>query len=158
MITFRARGSHIRPAASTSLLALVPLLLALGLVTAGCSNPRASHAPPLDAYALSGGKITRFISEPGLSADPTARAMLLACRQLPVTSSIAQSATLVVTTGQFGRVPLHALVVGKQVLMLPSDFATMGITFSANSHEFILYPTSPERIVFVDGTKKRMSA
>ena len=62
-----------KPAASTLLLALVPLLLALGLVTAGCSNPSASNTPPLDAYALSGGKITGFTPMQGEGPDLVAQ-------------------------------------------------------------------------------------
>ena len=113
-----------RPAASAT------MLLALSLITGGCSNPRIVKTAPTNAYALSGGKITRFVPTPGLPNSPADEAMLLACRQLPVTSSTARSAFLVVTAGQFGRVPLHALVIGNDsmVLMLPGDFVTMGMS------------------------------
>jgi hypothetical protein len=130
------------------------MLLTLGLLSIGCSNrpdPRLSNAPPLNAAALSGGKITRFVPEPGLANDPAARAMLMACQQLPVTSRIARSASAVITTGQFGNFPLHALVIGKQVLVLPTDLATMGIEFGGSGSELILYPLSKQAIIIAPG-------
>ena len=122
---FLPSSPRIRPAAAAT-----TLLLALCLIAAGCSNPRAPSTPPLDAYALSGGKIKHFMPTPGLPNSPADKAMLLACRQLPITSDTARSAVLVVAAGQFGRCPLHALVIGKgnMVLMLPGDLVTMGMS------------------------------
>ncbi len=111
--------------------AAVTLLLTLLLLCAGCRSgpdPSAFNTPPTDAYALSGGKITHFTPTPGLPSSPADKAMLLACRQLPITSHTARGAFLVVTAGQFGRVPINALVVGDKVLMLPGDFITMGMS------------------------------
>ena len=85
MNTFRARGSPVRSAASTS-------LLALGLIMAGCSNPRASHAPPLDAYALSGSKIKHFTPMPGLSNAPGDAMLLAAVGLSHLRGSVARSA------------------------------------------------------------------
>ena len=85
-----SKGSHIRLAAATT------LLLALWLIAAGCNNPRAPSTPPVNAYALSGGMITHFVPMPDLLNSPADKAMLLACRQLPITSDTARSAVLVV--------------------------------------------------------------
>ena len=111
---------------------LVTLLLSFSLI--GCRSsgnipcPNSmSGTPSTDAYALSGGKITRFTTTPGLRNSPSDKAMLLACRQLILPSHTARSAFLVVTAGQFGRVPISALCVGNKTLMLPGDFITMGM-------------------------------
>ena len=145
--TFMSRGFHIRSAASTA------MLLALSLIPAGCNNPRASQTPSLNAYTLSAGKITNFIPTPGLPNSPTDKGMLMACRQLPVTSSTARSAFLILTAGQFGRVPLHALVVGKNILVLPGDLATVGIAFSGNNNRFTLYPDSSQCITLIHNSR-----
>lgn len=137
----------------------VSLLLALSLclVSIGCQYkrpvPSSFNQPVTDAYALSGGKITHFTPQPGLPASPADKAMLLACRQLPLQTNTAQSALLVITAGQHGKSPLHAMVVGNRVLMLPGDLATMGIPFSSVDHNFTIYPNSPQKITFLQGTK-----
>lgn len=157
MTRFFPEGSRVRSAASTA------ALLALCLALAGCSaghnsrpDPSPFNTPPLNAYALSGGKITRFIPDPSLLDDPADRDMLTACRILPLASRSARSASIVITTTQFGRFPLHALIVGTEQLVLPSDLATMGIQFGgagADTRQFILYPLSQQRIVFPFNSK-----
>ena len=139
---FPPSTTTVRPAVKTLLLAF-SLAFCFGLP--GCRSsgpdPSAFNTPPTDAYALSGGKITRFTPMPGLPGSSTDKAMLLACRQLPLTSHTARSAFLVVTAGQFGRVPISGLVVGNQVFMLPGDFVTMGMDHGLGfSHE-----SAPER-------------
>ncbi len=133
------------------------LTLTLILLISGCKDTRPQpdnpNQPPLNAYTLSGGKITHFIGNPDLPNDPAAKGFLLACRQLTLHTNTARSALLVLTAGQFGRSPLHAMVIGDLVLMLPGDFATMGIPFSSVDHNFILYPNSPQKITFLQGTK-----
>lgn len=119
-------------------LLIVSSLVLAGFVLAGCQGKRAltqydTPAPPIDAYALSGGKITNFIPTPGLLDSSSDKDMLLACRQLPITAHTARSPALVITAGQFGRVPINALVVGKQVLVLPTDLVTMGLRSSGYS-------------------------
>ena len=144
MNTFRAGGSHIRPAASTSLLALVPLLLALGLIMAGCSNPRASNTSPLDAYALSGGKIKHFIPMPGLSNDPGDAMLLAAVGLSHLSGPIARSAIVTFQTSN-GNDLVGCLVVGNDVLVILEDFTRQAFgrgEFSAGpgSSEIVLGP------------------
>ena len=147
------------PPKRVSLRSTVPAVfgLALCLMLAGCNSnkpdPSIFNQPSNDAYALSGGKITHYTSTPFLPADPAAKGMLLACRQLPIKSHTARSAFLVITAGQFGKCPLHALVIGKQVLMLPGDLATMGIEFSGDKSSFVLYPRSSASITLKFGSR-----
>jgi len=75
------------------------------------------NTPPLDAYALSGGKITRFQGHPNLMADPNAKALLQACRSLPINSHSAQSVYLIFHSRK-GTQPIPALEVGNQTLIL----------------------------------------
>jgi hypothetical protein len=150
-MTFSFNDFGIRSAAFTV------MLLAFVFIMAGCRSslpdPRAFNTPPNDAYALSGGKITHFTSMPFLLSNPADKAMLEACQQLPIHTNTARSALLVVSAGQFGRVPLHAMVVGDRVLILPGDFARLGIMCSGDSHSFTLYPTSPQSMTFIHDSK-----
>lgn len=104
------------------------MLLALGLLITGCSSnrpsPRAFNAPALDAYALSGGKITHFIGNPELPADPTAKALLQACRSLSIKSHTAQSAYVIIHSRK-GTQPVPALVVGGMTLVLMGSIERM---------------------------------
>jgi hypothetical protein len=96
---------------------------------------------------------------PFLPADPAAKAMLLACRQLPIHTDKARSAILVVTAGQFGKSPLHAMVVGDLVLMLPTDLVTMGIGSGGADithptlKQFAFYTDSITPIVLTPGSR-----
>lgn len=125
MSIFRARGSPVRPAASTSLLALVPLLLALGLVMAGCSNPRASNTPPLDAYALSGGKIKHFTPMPGLSNAPGDAMLLAAVGLSHLRGSVARSGSVTFQTSN-GNDLVGCLIIDNAVLISLDDLVRQG--------------------------------
>jgi len=108
--------------------ASIVMLLTFGLITAGCNNsgpdPKAFSTPPNDAYALSGGKITHFTPEPDLPADPTAKALLQACRFLPLKSSTAQSG-YVIFHSRKGTQPVPALIVGSMTLILMGSIDRM---------------------------------
>ena len=118
MSIFRAGGFLVRPAAATS------LLLALGLVTAGCGNPRAPNTPPLDAYALSGGKITDFMANPYMPADPSMRALLESCQKFPLKSKSARSACVLLKSRK-GTQPIPALTVDNVTLILVGSVERM---------------------------------
>ena len=104
---------------SSTVSALVGLTLCLMLT--GCNSnkpdPAIFNTPPLDAYALSGGKITHFQGHPNLLADPNATALLQACRYLPINSNSAQSVILIFHSRK-GTQPIPALKVGNQTLIL----------------------------------------
>jgi hypothetical protein len=121
-MTFSFNGFGIRSAA------LATMLLALAFFVAGCRSslpdPRAFNTPPNDAYALSGGKITHFIPEPDLPADPNAKALLQACRALPLKSSTAQSA-YVIFHSRKGTQLVPALIVGSMTLVLMGSIDRM---------------------------------
>ena len=118
-------GSRVRQATSTAW--GLALCLALAECNAGHSHrldPSPFNTPPLNAYALSGGKITRFIGNPELPADPTARPLLQACRSLPRTSRTAQS-VYVMFKSRFGVTPIPALRVGGATLVLVGSVERM---------------------------------
>ncbi len=149
MIYFLFFGLHRQPAL------LIALFFACCFVFTGCvrvpaPSPDPTYRTPSD---LSGGKITGFKPEPGLENDPAAKAMLLACQQLPITSHSARSADLVITTGQFGTVPIHAMVVGDRVLMLPLDFITMGLNHALTVRGDFAPENSIGAITLIPGSK-----
>jgi hypothetical protein len=135
---------------------LATTLLTFSLVLPGCNSrplPGTFNAPPLDAYALSGGKIKHFQGMPFLPADPAAKAMLLACRQLPIHTDKARSAILVVTAGQFGKSPLHAMVAGNRILMLPGDFITMGMDHGLSYYKVFAPNYTTGNITLIPGSE-----
>lgn len=108
------------------------------------------NPPPLDAQALSGGKITHWEPTPYLPSDPSAKTFLRACRQISVDSRQARSAFVIIQTGKFGRFPLHALVVGNKTLVLPEDLVTMGMGDGAiTDTTFVFYDRSPTAISLI---------
>ena len=130
------------------------------LVLAGCnaaSNNRPSPAtfntPPLNAYALSGGKITHFIPDPGLLADPVDKSTLEACRQLPITSGIARH-TYVIVHGRGKTVPITALVVGDYVLVTVGEITRMlDIPTTDSKGGLTLFPGSAQSIILGAGDR-----
>jgi hypothetical protein len=108
--------------------ALLLMLLALAFSLTGCRSslpdPRAFNTPPLNAYTLSGGKITTFIGNPYLPADPNAKALLKACRYLPLKSKTAQSAD-VIFHSHTGTQPISALIVDNTTLVLMGSVERM---------------------------------
>ena len=102
--------------------------LTLCLMLAGCNSnkpdPAIFNSPPLDAYALSGGKITNFQGISGLPADPAAKALLQACRYLPINSHSARSVYLIFHSRK-GTQPIPALEVGDQTLILVGSIDRM---------------------------------
>ena len=79
---------------------------------------------PLDAYALSGGKITRFIGDPYLPNDPAAKALLKACQGLPETSYTAQSVYVMIKYKSKIN-PIPGLRVGNMTLILVGSVERM---------------------------------
>ena len=110
--------------------------------------PSSARQAPLDAYALSGGKITHFVPKPELLNDPTDVSMLEACRYLPLTSTTARSAYVIVH-GRGKVVPTSALVIGKTVLVTLGEVTrVLGIATTDNTAGGLtLFPGSPQSIV-----------
>jgi hypothetical protein len=103
------------------------MLLTLGLLSIGCSNrpdPRLSNSPPLNAAALSGGKITNFTANPYIPADPSIRSLLESCRKLPGTSSTARSAYVLLKSRK-GTQPIPALTIDEITLVLTGSVERM---------------------------------
>ena len=147
-------GAHIRSAVSIRPAAFTTLLLALCLIAAGCSNPRAPSTPPVNAYALSGGKITRFIPPPGLPNGPTNKAMLEICRQLELNSDTAQGAYAIFQARE-GLFPVSILIVGDHTLACLGDvIRNHDAPLQLGSNGIvILYPGSAASII-LDPSKR----
>ena len=112
-----------------------PLALASGGLFSGCHQSKPSPPPdpssmihdvpifpgpklaPLDASALSGGKITRYILGGSNPNDPVQEATLEACRGLPIKDATAKSAYVVLRINPYGKMPVSALVVGNTTLV-----------------------------------------
>jgi hypothetical protein len=149
MTKFLSNGSRIGSAAV--------MLLTLGLLSVGCSNrpdPRLSNAPPLNAAALSGGKITRYIPPPGLPNGPTDIAMLEVCQQLKLNSQTAQGAYAIFKARE-GLFPVSVLIVGDQTLASLGDvFRNHDTSLQLGSNSIVtLYPGSAASII-LDPTKR----
>lgn len=105
--------------------------------SSGCTDrPNRQPKPPaqqasLDAYTLSGGKVTRFIGNPYLPNDPAAEALLKACRGLPGSSYSAQSVYVMIKY-KARITPIPGLRVGKSTLILVGSVMRM-LTYGIDS-------------------------
>jgi hypothetical protein len=100
------------------------MLLTLGLLSVGCSNrpdPRLSNAPPLNAAALSGGKITHFVPLFGLEHDSSNSILLAAVRLSNIKGSLAHSG-LITFDSRTGHNSVSCLVIGNNSLVVVEDF------------------------------------
>ena len=93
-------------------------------VAATSSQPPQPQEQRLNTYALSNGKIKRFIGDPYMPLDPAAKTLLQACRSLPTTSHTAQS-VYVMFKSRFGVTPIPALRVGGVTLVLVGSVERM---------------------------------
>ena len=132
---FLSSSPRIGPAAATT------LLLALCLIAAGCNNPRVPYTPPVNAYALSGGKIKHFTPTPGLPNDPGDKMLLAAVGFSHIKGSVARSA-IITFQSSTGNNSVGCLMVGKNVLVILEDFTRQAFGWG----EFSAGPGSLETV------------
>ena len=151
----------------------------------GCVNQRRppSRQPstpaaqvPLDAYTLSGGKITQFVSLPGSNNDPTDK-MLLAAFGLSLLKGSSARSALVTFQTSAGNNLVGGLVINNNVLVSLDDFTRQafgweqldetkgsfvtvrGIPYfskpflKTNQGEMFLYKNSPQYIQITPGSQ-----
>ena len=109
---------------------------------------------PLDYRTLSEGKITYYFPSLTMPNDPVQEATLEACRELPVSSATARSATVVIKTSS-GDLPVSALVVGNTVLVSEGQvLRALIIPFRPEGlGTETLYPESAAGITFTPNSK-----
>ncbi len=95
----------------------------------GCEGRRAltqydTPSSPTDAYALSGGKITRFIPRPASDSDPRDKFLLAAFGKAHLPGHTARSVILQLP-GNRGNCTIGALAVGKHTLVSVEDMVQM---------------------------------
>lgn len=133
------------------------LALTLALPLPGCRNTRpqpiSANQQPLNASALSGGKITHFIGNPELPNDPRSRAMLEVCQHLTLNSTTARSGYAIFNAPE-GQFPVGILIVGNQTLACLGDvFRNHNMPLQIINGIVVLYPGSSSSIT-LDPSKK----
>ena len=110
--------------------------------------------PPLDYKALSKGKVTHYFPSPETPNSPSQEAMLEACGELPIHGATARSASVVIATHEYGKMPVEALVVGNTVLVDQSQvIRALRAEFGIGRTEEVLYSCSPASIALTIGNK-----
>ena len=112
----------------------------------------------LDAASLSGGRITRFIPQPGLPDSRNDRDLLQACRQIQTGSSAARSA-IVVFKSSYGNIAVSALQSGTKTLIVVG-----GVERGLRAGELVtgklgvmeLYPRSRSTIILTAGSRSAL--
>lgn len=133
MVVTSSHSSRIRQALS------IATLLTIDLVIPGCVRlPPGQETPPLNASALSGGKIKNFIPVPGLEHDPTNPMLLTAAGLSGINGSVAHSGFITFQSSS-GNNLVSCLVIGSNILVVVEDFTRQAFGWE----QFSAGPGSP---------------